>query len=154
MRGEVDRRRESLGDLVVVKLGPFPPGDDIKMPNAAAKAELRNMTTKGLEALLNLMQVASVLAAEFITAGADRSWWDHEKGIVVILQTLQQLCRQVFPFAPGARGDEYEWERAQLGSEPATLRGLQLKVPLFPKPGASSKAGSAFRQSEYCVHGQ
>ena len=143
MRGEVDRRRESLGDLVVVKLGPFPPGDDIKMPNAAAKAELRNMTTKGLEALLNLMQVASVLAAEFITAGADRSWWDHEKGIVVILQTPQQLCRQVFPLAPGARGDEYEWERAQLGSEPATLRGLQLKVPLFPKPGVSSKAGSA-----------
>ena len=67
MRGEVERRRESMGDLVVVKLGPFPSVNDIRMPNNTEKAGLRDMTLQGLEALLNLIQVESVLAAEFIT---------------------------------------------------------------------------------------
>ena len=142
MRDEVKRRRESMGDLVVVKLGPFPSVNDIRMPNSKEKAGLRAMTTQGLEALLNLMQVKSVLAEEFITSGADRSEWDHEKGIVVILQTPQQLQRQVFPLAPGARSDGHGWEHVQLGLEHTNLRGVQLKIPLLQKPGVSSKGGS------------
>ena len=94
MKAEVDRRRAALDELITVHIGPLPPIDRIWTNAAQDKTALREMNMKADDALWRLLKSMEVscLVAEPITVMLDRLTWDVKSGIIIIVQSLQQLC--------------------------------------------------------------
>ena len=94
MKAEVDRRRAALDELITVNIGPLPPIDRIWTDEAQDKTALREMNMKADDALWRLLMSMEVscLVAEPITVMLDRLTWDVKSGIIIIVQSLQQLC--------------------------------------------------------------
>ena len=94
MKAEVDRRRAALDELITVNIGPLPPIERIWTDEAQDKTALREMNMKADDALWRLLMSMEVscLVAEPITVMLDRLTWDVKSGIIIIVQSLQQLC--------------------------------------------------------------
>ena len=94
MKAEVDRRRAALDELITVNIGPLPPIERIWTDEAQDKTALREMNMKADDALWRLLMSMEVscLVAEPITVILDRLTWDVKSGIIIIVQSLQQLC--------------------------------------------------------------
>ena len=93
MKAEVDRRRDSIDDLIAVQIGPFPPIENIWTQEVQDKTALREMNMKAEAAFWRLLMSMKIscLVAEPVTVVFDRLTWDVKNGIIIIVQSLQQL---------------------------------------------------------------
>ena len=153
MRGEMDRRRKVAGELILVQVESFPAVLEIWMRKPEDKKAVMQMSTEAVWVLQQLMvsMGASFLVLEPVTKGLITLEWDHKAGLIMVVQTMQQLRNFDEKLKPEAKmgqpeiftatgegaagGANHKWEHLQLSQHSVNKSHLKGRVELVQKQG-------------------
>ena len=150
MKAEVDRRRDVLDELITVQIFHFPPIDRIWTVEAQDKTALREMNMQAEAAFwkLTMSMGISCIAVEPVTIVLDKLTWDVKSGIIIVVQSLQQLRAfdmkreqreeepaEIFTVTGGnaAGKTNHPWLHAQLKQDKVDISALKAQVRMAAK---------------------
>ena len=123
MMEEVTSRRALMGPPLVVALGPFPLAGDIHYLSRGHRASILEVKSDMMTSIEDLvrksMEVPCLVAVPILKRKQDgQSEWDSGQGVIVVVQSLDQLNERLLLWQEGeegqAAGASPSWKNASL----------------------------------------